>query len=183
MDSARRLLGWLGERADDVAAGLLAAMFATFIVQIVARYILLPLYPAINIGWTVELCLTIWLWSVFWGAAFCLRESDHVRFDMLYFAASRRTRRGMAIAAALLIAAGLLMALPATWDYITFYKIKKSAVLRWRLDYVFSIYGVFAAVVILRYLWRAVALLRGRPLDEELVIESLAAAGREGKPL
>lgn len=168
MGSARRLLGWLGNRADDVAAGLLAAMFATFIVQIVARYILLPYYPGINIGWTVELCLTIWLWSVFWGAAFCLRESDHVRFDMLYFAAGRRTRRLMAVTAALLIAAGLLMALPATWDYITFYKIKKSAVLRWRLDYVFSIYGVFAAVVIGRYLWRAVALMRGRPLDEEM---------------
>lgn len=166
MDSARRLLGWLGERADDVAAGLLAAMFATFIVQIVARYILLPLYPAINIGWTVELCLTIWLWSVFWGAAFCLRESDHVRFDMLYFAASRRTRRGMAIAAALLIAAGLLMALPATWDYITFYKIKKSAVLGIRLDIVFSVYAIFALAVIVRGIWQVVYILRGGAIEE-----------------
>ena len=180
MDSARRLLGWLRERADDVAASLLAAMFATFVVQIVARYFLLPLYPGINIGWTVELCLTLWLWSVFWGAAFCLREGDHVRFDMLYLAVGRRTRRGMAIAAALLIAAGLLMALPATWDYITFYKIKKSAVLRWRLDYVFSIYGVFAAVVIGRYLWRAVALMRGRPLDEEAAL--LAVSADAGEP-
>lgn len=180
MGSARRLLGWLGNRADDVAAGLLAAMFATFIVQIVARYVLLPHFPGINIGWTVELCLTLWLWSVFWGAAFCLREGDHVRFDMLYFAAGRRTRRWMAVAAALMIAAGLLMALPATWDYITFYKIKKSAVLRWRLDYVFSIYGVFAAVVIARYLWRAVALMRGRPLDEEAAL--LAATADAGEP-
>jgi TRAP-type C4-dicarboxylate transport system permease small subunit len=180
MNSARRLLGWLRNRADDVAAGLLAAMFATFIVQIVARYVLLPLYPNISIGWTVELCLTLWLWSVFWGAAFCLREGDHVRFDMLYLAMGRRTRRGMAIAAALMIAAGLLMALPATWDYITFYKIKKSAVLRWRLDYVFSIYGVFATVVIGRYVWRAVALMRGGPLDEEATL--LVASADAGEP-
>ncbi|MCO5162975.1 MAG: TRAP transporter small permease subunit [Mesorhizobium sp.] len=180
MSAARRLWEWLGSRADDVAAGLLAAMFATFFVQIVARYILLPLYPGINIGWTVELCLTLWLWSVFWGAAFCLREGDHVRFDMLYLAVGRRTRRGMAIAAALLIAGGLLMALPATWDYIAFYKIKKSAVLRWRLDYVFSIYGIFAAVVTARYLWRAVALLRGSPLDEETAL--LAASTEAGDP-
>ena len=182
MRAARQLWEWLGRRADDVAASLLAALFATFVVQIVARYFLLPIYPTLNIGWTVELCLTLWLWSVFWGAAFCLREGDHVRFDMLYLSVGRRTRRMMAIVAALMIVAGLLMALPATWDYITFYKIKKSAVLRWRLDYVFSIYGVFAAVVILRYIWRAVALIRGRPLDEELAIESIAAAGREGKP-
>lgn len=165
--TARSIQEWLARRADDVAAGLLAAMFATFIVQILARYVLLPLFPGINIGWTVELCLTIWLWTVFWGAAFCLREGDHVRFDMLYHAVGPRQRRFMAVAGSLLIAAGMLAALPATWDYITFYKIKKSAVLRWRLDYVFSIYGIFATVIVGRYLWRAVALMRGGPLGDD----------------
>lgn len=174
MGTALRLGQWLGRRADDVAAALLAAMFGAFVVQIVARYFLLPIFPGINIGWTVELCLTLWLWCVFWGAAFCLRDGDHVRFDMIYFAMGRRQRRIMAVIAAVMIAAGLIAALPATWDYITFYKIKKSAVLRWRLDYVFSIYGIFATVVAARYVWRAVELIRGRPLDEEI------AAARAG---
>lgn len=158
-------MNWLKARADNVAAGLLAAMFVTFIIQIVARYVVLRIYPDLNIGWTVELCLTLWIWAVFWGTAFCLKESDHVRFDILYLGMGDRARRVMAVIAALAIAGGMLAALPATWDYITFYKIKKSAVLKWRLDYVFSIYGIFATAIILRYLWRAISIVRGESPD------------------
>ena len=160
-------MNWLRARADNVAAGLLAAMFATFIFQILARYVVLRFYPDINIGWTVELCLTLWIWVVFWGTAFCVRESDHVRFDILYLSMGERTRRIMAIIVALVIAGAMLAALPATWDYITFYKIKKSAVLKWRLDHVFSIYGVFVAAIIIRYIWRAISIIRGESPDTD----------------
>ena len=57
--------------------------------------------------------------------------------------------------------AGFLAALPATFDYITFYKIKKSATLHIRLDIVFSVYGMFAVAVIVRYAWHIWRLLRG----------------------
>jgi len=163
--AVNQLIGWLRARADNVAAGLLAAMFAAFIFQIFARYVVLRFYPDTNIGWTVELCLTLWIWVVFWGTAFCVKESDHVRFDILYLTMGNRGRRVMAVVAALVIAGAMLAALPATWDYITFYKIKKSAVLKWRLDYVFSIYGIFATVIIIRYLWRAIAIIRGESPD------------------
>jgi TRAP-type C4-dicarboxylate transport system permease small subunit len=159
-------MDWLRRRADDVAAAMLAAMFAAFIFQIFARYVILRLYPQADIGWTVEVCLTLWLWLVFWGAAFCLNDSDHVKFDILYLAAGRQFRRVLAFGAAIAIAIGMLAALPATLDYITFYKIKSSSVLHIRLDYVFSIYGVFAAATVIRYLWRAQAILRGRMPDE-----------------
>jgi C4-dicarboxylate transporter, DctQ subunit len=161
----RRLLAFLRARADNVAAALLAAMFVTFIIQIVARYALLRLFPSIDIGWTLELCLTLWLWVVLWGSAFCLEDHDHVRFDILYQSASLPVRRVLAVAAAIIIVIALAKALPATIDYITFYKIKKSAVLKIRLDYVFSIYGVFAVAIIIRYSWRALSVLMGRSPD------------------
>lgn len=156
-----RLAAILKARAENVAVILLTAMFATFIVQIVSRY-------ALNapVGWTVELCTTLWLWTVFWGSAFCLDDRDHVKFDVVYLAMNQRVRRIMALGAALAIAGGMLAALPASIDYITFYKIKKSAVLRIRLDYVFSIYGVFAVAVVTRYLWRAWSLMRGGSPDD-----------------
>jgi TRAP-type C4-dicarboxylate transport system permease small subunit len=176
-------VNWLRARADDVAAGLLAAMFAIFIFQIFARYVGLRFYPDINIGWTVELCLTLWIWAVFWGTAFCVRESDHVRFDILYLSMGESTRRVMAIVAALAIAGAMLAALPATWDYITFYKIKKSAVLKWRLDYVFSIYGVFAAAIIIRYVWRAISIIRGESPDtDDHVTDDLIGSDETGRP-
>ena len=172
----RRWAGWLKARADNVAAALLAAMFLTFVIQIVSRYVLNA-----PVGWTVELCLTLWLWLVFWGSAFCLDDRDHVKFDMLYLAAGQKIRRLLALGAAIVIVVAMLAALPATLDYITFYKIKKSAVLRIRLDYVFAIYGVFAVAVIVRYTWRAVALVRGAPPDTEPFGQHLLSGDGEGE--
>jgi C4-dicarboxylate transporter, DctQ subunit len=155
-----RALRWLQARADNVAVGLLTVMFVSFILQIVSRYALD--YP---LGWTLELCLTTWLWGVFWGSAFCLADRDHVKFDILYLSGGPRIRRTLALVSAIAILVGFVAALPATFDYITFYKIKKSAVLHIRLDYVFSVYGIFAVAVIVRYALRAIRILRGRSPD------------------
>ena len=65
------------------------------------------------------------------------------------------------------IVAGIAAALPATIDYITFYKIKKSATLRIRLDVVFSVYAIFAVAIIAAYTWRIAHLLRGGEPDAE----------------
>lgn len=73
------VIQWLHERAKDIAAAILGLMFLTFMAQILFRYVLnLPL------DWTLELCLTLWLWTVFWGTAFLLEDEDHVRFDIVY---------------------------------------------------------------------------------------------------
>jgi TRAP-type C4-dicarboxylate transport system permease small subunit len=150
------VLGWLRARAENVAAGLLAAMFLTFILQIFTRYVIN--HP---LSWTVEACLTLWLWLVFWTAAFVLEDRDHVRFDLVQMAVSRRIQRILALVSAVAITAGIAAALPATLDYITFYKIKSSSTLRIRLDVVFSVYGIFAVSIIVAYTLRAVAILRG----------------------
>ncbi|AEH87219.1 TRAP transporter small permease [Mesorhizobium opportunistum] len=155
---------WLQARADNVAVALLTAMFVAFILQIVTRYVINE-----PLGWTLEVCLTTWLWLVFWSSAFVLTERDHVTFDLFYLIASRRVQRVLALISAAAIVAGFLAALPATFDYITFYKIKKSATLRIRLDIVFSVYGLFAVAVIIRYGLRIWQLLRGaepEPHDE-----------------
>jgi TRAP-type C4-dicarboxylate transport system permease small subunit len=149
-------LAWCRRRAENVAAAMLAALFVTFILQIAARYVFnAPLV------WTQELTLTLWLWGVFWTAAFVLSERDHVRFDVLYLAVGQGWRRGFALVSAIALSGGFVAALPATYGYVTFYQIKKSATLGIRLDIVFSVYLLFAVAIILRYAWRAVQLLRG----------------------
>jgi C4-dicarboxylate transporter DctQ subunit len=152
----------LARGADSIAAALLAVMFLTFLLQIGGRYLL----PS-PLGWTVELTLTLWLWLVFWGAAFCLSDRDHVAFDILYHAVNPRMQRLFAIVSCVAIIGGFVAALPADWDYVTFYKIKKSATLKIRLDWVFSIYLVFAVAVIAQYALLLVRLLRGGPLPRE----------------
>lgn len=154
------ILAWLRRRADNVAVALLTAMFVTFIIQIVSRYVL-----DAPVGWSVEVCLTTWLWVVFWDAAFGLADRDHVKFDILYSSVPMKLRRVLAIISALAIAVGLIASMPATYSYISFYKIKTSATLHLRLDYVFSVYGIFAVATILRYLWRVIHILRGGDPD------------------
>ena len=49
------------------------------------------------------------------------------------------------------------MSLPAVLDYVTFMKVERTAYLKIRFDWLFSIYVVFAVAVIVRYVWLCLA--------------------------
>ena len=148
---------WLRRRAENVAAAMLAVMFAAFVVQIVFRY-----FFNFPIGWTSELTVIMWLWLVLSGAAFVVKESEEIRFDLLSAAAGRRARIAMGIVAALALVVLYAASLPAAYDYVTFMKVEKSSYLKIRMDWLFSIYLVFLAAVLARYLWILSRLLRGK---------------------
>ena len=153
----RKAAAWLRRRAENIAAGLLAVMFVAFMVQIVFRYLFN--FP---IGWTSELSVITWLWLVLWGAAFVVKESEEIRFDLIYSSAGRRTRLIMGIITGISIVILYAASLPATVDYVRFMKVEKTSYLKIRFDYLFSIYVFFAAAVIVRYLWILSHLLRGK---------------------
>jgi C4-dicarboxylate transporter DctQ subunit len=148
---------WLRRRAENVAAAMLAVMFAAFVVQIVFRYFLN--FP---VGWTSELTVVMWLWLVLWGAAFVVEEREEIRFDLLSGAAGRRTRIAMALvaSAALLVLYGA--SLPAAWSYVSFMKVEKSSYLKIRMDWLFSIYLVFVVAILARYVVIVWRLVRGQ---------------------
>jgi TRAP-type C4-dicarboxylate transport system permease small subunit len=148
---------WLRRRAENLAAAMLAVMFAAFVVQIVFRY-----FFNFPIGWTSELTVIMWLWLVLWGAAFVVKESEEIRFDLLSAAAGRRTRIAMGIVAALALVVLYAASLPATYNYVTFMKVEKSSYLGIRMDWLFSIYLAFVMAVLVRYLWILSRLLRGK---------------------
>ena len=157
----RRIMVWLRRRAENVAAAMLAVLFAAFVVQIVFRY-----FFNFPIGWAAELSVVMWLWLVLWGAAFVLREDEEIRFDLLSASAGRRTRVAMGI-----VAAGSLLALygaslPATYSYVTFMKVEKASYLKIRMDWLFSIYLFFLVAILVRYAWILWHLLRGREVEE-----------------
>ena len=117
---------------------MLAAMFAAFLLQIVFRYLLnLP------IGWTHELSVILWIWLVLWGAAFVVREREEIRFDLIYGAVGPGPRRVMVLISAVALIVLYAISLPAVVDYVTFMKVEKTAYLKIRFDWLFSIYIVF----------------------------------------
>jgi len=148
---------WLRRRAENIAAGLLAVMFVAFILQIVFRY-----FFNFPIGWTSELSVITWLWLVLWGAAFVVTESEAIRFDLVYGAVGRRTRRVMGIITGLSIVILYAASLPATVKYVGFMKVEKTSYLKIPFDWLFSIYVFFLVAVIVRYLWILSHLLRGK---------------------
>ena len=156
----RRLLRWIVKAAEGVAAALLAAMFLTFLLQIFSRYVM-----AQPFGWTLELCLVLWIWIVFFGNAFIVRESDHVTFDILYLAAPRRVRAVFALISAGAIVVALGASFWPTWDWIDFLKIKKSATLKVPMRTIYSVYALFLIVVVARYAWVVWDVLRHGPPD------------------
>jgi TRAP-type C4-dicarboxylate transport system permease small subunit len=155
----RPLLKFLHKRAEDVMVALVAVMFTSFIIQIAARYI----FNAPT-DWTHELILITWVWLVFWGAAFFLEDKDHVKFDVLYNMFPERIRRRLALISAVALGAGFLASVPATWDFISFKKIRASDTLHLRFDIIFGIYLVFLVSTILHYALRAIRLVRGDSL-------------------
>lgn len=146
-----------------MAVGLLTAIFLSFILQIISRYVIRQ-----PLGWTLEACLLAWLWLVFWSTAFTLKEADHVRFTILYDGARPRTKKIYMLITAICIAGALAISLPATFDFVSFMKIEKTSLLKVRFDFVFSIYLIFSVAMISRYVWRIIEIVRGRDVDDTL---------------
>jgi C4-dicarboxylate transporter DctQ subunit len=168
-----------------VAAALMAAMFATFILQVLVRYTArlpwvaenMPFLQPTNFGWTLEFCLAIWVWLIFWGNSFVVRVEDHVTFDVLYVSVSPRVRRIFTIVTGLAVAIALLLSVAPTWDRLAILRLKKTATLGdlfgdWiRMRDVYMIYIVFLVAVAGRYLWQVWQALR----------ESLSGSGDTGQ--
>ncbi len=141
--------------AELVAAALFAAMFGTFVLQVFMRYVFnMPLQ------WSLEFDLIVYIWIVFWGAAFLVPPKEHISFNLIYDNVPPRLRRGLAIIGILLIGVAFVIALPATFDFVTFMAIESTPVIRWRFDFVFSVFLFFMVALIARLAWRLVSLLR-----------------------
>jgi len=160
-------LATLRTLAQAVAAAFMALMFLTFVLQIAVRYLArveglaqaVPLFDPSRYGWTLEFCLLLWVWLVFWGNAFVVRPRDHVTFDILYLAVRPSVRRWFAIIAGLAICIGLIASIGPTWEKFHILRLKKTATLSqvfgdWiRMRDIYSVYFLFLAVVGARYGW------------------------------
>lgn len=163
------VLRWATRGAEFVAAIMMAAMFLTFILQITIRYTArlewladsVPLLDPTRYGWTLEFCLALWVWIIFWGNATIVRERDHVTFDILYTHVSPPVRKWFAIISGVTICVGLLWSLEPTWEKFHILRLKKTATLTAifgdgiRMRDIYAIYPFFLIAVSLRYAWRA----------------------------
>jgi TRAP-type C4-dicarboxylate transport system permease small subunit len=140
------LVNQLRRFAEGVLVVMMGIMFATFIGQVVFRYVLnLPL------AWSDEICNFIWLWGILWGASFVMRNHEDIRFDMLYNMMPRHFQRGLTMVSGSLIVLLLMLSLPKTWAFISFMNVEKSAAMGLPMGWVFGLYLVFVVAMCIRH--------------------------------
>ena len=166
---------WLTRGCEFIAAMILAAIFIIFLLQIFARYTskiawLMPIEQASNwmlsvepLGWTLNLISLLWVWLIFFGCSFVVRERDHVTFDILYLALPDHLRRIAIIIVSLTMIFALLWSFLPTWDAIfgsRLMELKKIQTLRIpitgdkiQMKWLFASYITLMIVVLLRYTW------------------------------
>ena len=152
---------WLKRGADVIGAGLFAALFAVFLVQITARFGFNRPLP-----WSDELAVVLYVWVILWACAFMVPTREHVAFDLVYQGMGPRTRRGMRIAGALLIGGLAAWALPGSWDYVRFMAREGTPVLGLPFSWVFMPFVALLVAIVVRCAWQVWTLLRGAPLEE-----------------
>lgn len=184
------LMKRLSRVAEAIAAIALAAIFIVFLLQIFTRYSgkLSQWMPVENLSlwmseieplrWTVYLISLLWVWLIFLGCSFVVRERDHVAFDILYQAAPPRLRKIMTILGAIILIAVMLISLPATWDAIManrLMELKKLQTLRLpitgdkiAIKWLFFPYLVLMALLIIRSISRIFVELRTNNQNTEV---------------
>ena len=143
--------------AEALSALLVAAVFLSVLVGVVRRY----LFGA-PLVWIDELTTVLFIWTIFWTAAFVVRLPEHVAFDLVHEALPPRLRRAVAIAAAAVVGVALLAALPKLAGFVAFLWRERTPALQWRLDYVYACFTLFVAAAGIRFVLKTIQLSSNR---------------------
>lgn len=154
----RRLLS---KGAGAFGAGLFAALFCVFVLQVGARFGFNKPLP-----WTDELAVVLYVWVILWCAAFVVPEKEHVVFDLVWNLAGRRTRRVMRIAGNLLVGGLAAWAIPGCWDYVHFMRREGTPVLGVSFMWVFLPFVLMLGALVVRSACAVVQALRGEGLED-----------------
>ena len=115
---------------------------------------------------TPELFEKVALWTVLWGAAFVLGEAEEIRFDIIYSKISETARRAFTITTGTVLIVLYGISLPATYSYVSFMKVERSAYLQVPINWMYSVYVLFAVASICRYAWLVWLAIRGTSTPE-----------------
>jgi TRAP-type C4-dicarboxylate transport system permease small subunit len=179
----------ISRAAEFIAAIALVAIFIIFILQIFTRYAakiawIMPVPVLADwmanlepIGWTVNLISLMWVWLIFFGCAFFVRDHEHVAFDIFFQAASPGRRRVMALLSAALIIGTMVYSFGPTWDAIfasRLMELKKIQTLRIpftgdkiAIKWLFASYILLMIAASMRYIWRIYTLIRSGLIKKE----------------
>lgn len=108
------------------------------------------------LNWSEELSVISYIWIVFLSCALVLRDDQHVIFNVITQSLSPRANHLCSLVTGLILGGLFLAIVYGVYDYVAFMKVETTPALLLRKDYVYSIFVVFVAVIILRCLWTVI---------------------------
>ena len=129
----------------DIPTITFSALFAIFMVQVVCRYLFVPL------TWPLEFTLIAFIWTTVLGACFAQRDYSHVTFTLIYERTKPKGQLIMRILGNILIVSSFSIALYPSYKYVNFMSFKRSDVLKIPMNIAFSPFIVFLIIIIVRF--------------------------------
>jgi TRAP-type C4-dicarboxylate transport system permease small subunit len=140
---------------DMVCSLLFVVVFLAFLYKIFMRYA-----QGDAVAWADEITVVLFIWIVFLANSFLVEDRRQICFDLVDRNLPDGGRRAIAIFRMLLLGGILLYSLPGALDYIQFLWRERTPVLRLRLDFIYSCFGIFLVATLVRMAHRIIVLLR-----------------------
>jgi TRAP-type C4-dicarboxylate transport system permease small subunit len=140
--------------ANAVCGLLFAAVFFVFCFKIISRY------TGGDAAWADELTVILFIWILFLANGLIVREKQQITFDLIFKNLRGRVRTIVEVLRILLVLGILVVAAPGALDYIHFLSREHTSVMDWRLDAVYSCFGIYLVATIVRLALRLFTLLK-----------------------
>jgi TRAP-type C4-dicarboxylate transport system permease small subunit len=117
---------------------------SAIIIQVFYRYFL-----NISLGWPFELSVYAYIWTLYLGAAWGVREEHHVKFNLIYDALSPKVQKILNIIFDTITTIVFIIIFIPVWEYLLFnYRIKTvSLKIPWTI--VFGVFSIFLTLTII----------------------------------
>lgn len=123
---------------------MLITCAAAIVIQVFYRYVL-----NISLDWPFELSIHAYIWTLYLGAAWGVRDGYHVRFNIIYDKLPIRLQKMVNILFNSITTVVFIIILWPNWDYLLFnYRIKTVA-LKIPWTYVFMVFPIFLVLTII----------------------------------
>jgi TRAP-type C4-dicarboxylate transport system permease small subunit len=129
---------------EILSTAALITCASAIVIQVFYRYFL-----NISLEWPFELSIYAYIWTLYLGAAWGIREGHHVKFNILYDKLPSKVQKMVNIIFNTITTAVFIIIFKPVWEYLLFnYRIKTVA-LKIPWTYVFMVFSIFLTLTII----------------------------------
>lgn len=132
-----------------------AAMFISYVILILYRYVFYQSIQAIN-----EISIVAYSWSAVLCYSYCERKAESVSFSIVYNRLPPKVQRVVRLAGNAFVFVTFGVLLPYAYDFVSFMRIKKTPILKIPFSIVYAPFVVFVSLTFLHYLIKIIRDLR-----------------------